>query len=219
MRNIKKIPLVAMLLMAIFSVASLFNLSLGEKNISLASFTLIVGIPMYFIAWRTEKTEGCSDVLDIKAIPNALKDKNVIFLLLMPIVMNAICNIIAKLVIPEFIQHLITRTDFLTMSKILLLLIELVIAALGEEIAWRAFFQNQLTKAIPFVPSLIISSALFAICHCTQGEMAVVLYDLLFVFINALFYGMLFKKTNNAFVSALAHFLANLFGIVFILLL
>ena len=151
MRNIKKIPLVAMLLMAIFSVASLFNLSLGEKNISLASFTLIVGIPMYFIAWRTEKTEGCSDVLDIKAIPNALKDKNVIFLLLMPIVMNAICNIIAKLVIPEFIQHLVTRTDFLAMSNILLLLIELVIAALGEEIAWRAFFQNQLTKAFPFV--------------------------------------------------------------------
>lgn len=219
MTKIKKIPLVAMSLMAIFSLASLFNLSLGEKNISLASLTLIIGIPMYFIACRTEKTEGCSDLLDIKAIPHALKDKKVIFLLFMPIVMNVVCNIIAKLILPEFIQHLRMRTDFLTINNMPLLIIELLIAALGEEIAWRAFFQNQLTKAVPFASALIVSSVLFAICHCTQGEIVIVLYDLMFVFINALFYGMLFKKTNNAFVSALAHFMANLFGIVYILIL
>lgn len=214
MRNTKKITLVAMLLMAVFSMASLLNFSIGENTISLASFTLIVGIPMYFIVWQSEKAEGCSDVLAIKAVPSALKDKKVILLLLMPIVMNAICNMIAKLVIPEFIQHLKMRTDFLAMNKLPFLLIELAIAALGEEIAWRAFFQNQLTRAISFIPALIVSSALFTICHCMQGEMTVVLYDLLFVFINALFYGMIFKKTNNAFVSALAHFLANLFGII-----
>ena len=158
MTKIKKKPLVAMSLMAIFSLASLFNFSLGEKNISLASLTLIIGIPMYFIAYRTEKTEGCSDLLDIKAIPHALKDKRVIFLLFMPIVMNVVCNIIAKLILPEFIQHLRMRTDFLTINNMPVLIIELLIAALGEEIAWRAFFQNQLTKSVPFALALIVSS-------------------------------------------------------------
>lgn len=211
MKNINKLPLVAMLFMAIFSLVSILNL-----NTNVTGLTLIIGIPMYFITWKTEKTD---DLLDVKAIPNTLKDKRVIILLLMPMVMNAICNIIAKLFIPDFIEHLIMRTDFLAMNKVPILLIELVIAALGEEIAWRAFFQNQLTKAISFVPALIVSSVLFSICHCTQGNFVVVLYDLLFVFFNAVFYGAIFKKTNNAFISALSHFLANIFGIVSILFL
>lgn len=211
MRNINKLPLVSILLMAIFSVISILDL-----NTNITSLTLIIGIPMYFIAWKTEKTD---DLLDIKAVPKALKDKNVIILLLMPIVMNAICNMIAKLFLPDFIEHLTMRTDFLALNKMPILLIQLAIAALGEEIAWRAFFQNQLTKAISFIPALIVSSVLFAICHCSQGNFVVVLYDLLFVFFNAVLYGAIFKKTNNAFVSALAHFLANIFGIVSIFLL
>ena len=154
----------------------------------------------------------------LKKVPEKLKDKRVLLLIMMPMLMNMICNRLANLFVPEFIEHLKGRTDFLALDKIPILIIELIIAALGEEIAWRAFFQKQLAKVIPFVPALIVSSALFAICHITRGNVIVVLYDILFVFINAVFYGIIFRKTDNAYVSTLAHFLANLLGIVEVML-
>lgn len=45
------------------------------------------------------------------------------------------------------------------------LLVQLIVFALGEEIAWRAFFQKQFSKMFPYVPSLIISEALFLLGH------------------------------------------------------
>lgn len=130
-----------------------------------------------------------------------------------------ICNVIAKLFVPEFFEHLKARTDFLAFNMMPVLIVELIIAALGEEIAWRAFFQKQMSKIVPFMPSLIIASALFSICHFNQGSAIVVIYDLVFIFINAIFYGIIFKKTDNAFISTIAHFLANLFGVVSIMFL
>lgn len=76
-----------------------------------------------------------------------------------------------------------------------------------------------MSKILPFVPSLIISATLFSICHFNQGSAIAVIYDLLFIFINAIFYGIIFKKTDNVFVSTIAHFLANLFGTVSIMFL
>ena len=212
--KMKKGSLTAIFLMTLFSLSSIINLLFG---VNLTSFTLIIGIVMFFIVRKAEKTEGNVDALEIKRIPQAFKQKNIWFLILMPILMNVICYIVAEIALPEFIEHLKDRTGMLSFDKLLLL--ELAIAALGEEIAWRGFFQRQLTKAIPFVPTLVISSFLFSICHLSTGNVVVVVYDIVFIFINSIIYGIIFHKTENAWVSWIAHFLANLFGtIVFLLL-
>lgn len=211
MSKISKTPLIAIVFMAIFSVSGFI---VPQKSPSLSSITLIIGIIVFFVTCKSEKTEDKGDGLDIKKVPKQLKDKTVLLLIIMPMLMNIICNILANLFIPEFVEHLKGRTDFLALDRMPILIIELIIAALGEEIAWRAFFQKQLAKVLPFFPALIISSALFASCHITRGNMIVVLYDILFVFINALFYGIIFRKTDNAYISTLAHFLANLLGII-----
>lgn len=52
-------------------------------------------------------------------------------------------------------------TDFLAFDKIIILLAELFIAAWGEEIAWRGFFQNKLSKKLLLIPSLLITAILF----------------------------------------------------------
>ncbi|MGI6607679.1 MAG: CPBP family intramembrane glutamic endopeptidase [Erysipelotrichaceae bacterium] len=216
MKNIKRLSFIAILFMTAFSLLNIFDFSFKTANINFASLTLLIGITMYFITFTIEKS---ADLLNFKMIPIALKDKKIIILCLMPVIVNIICLTGAKIFVPEFITHLKGRTVFLAFNQILLLIIQLVIAAVGEEIAWRAFFQNRLTESISFVPALIVSSALFTICHITNGTLSVVLYDLLFIFINALFYGIIFRKTGSAFVSALTHFLANLSGIMFIMFL
>ena len=214
MSNIKKLPLSAMILMVVFSLAGIVS----EEAAKLAPLTLLIGIVVFFITWKAEKAAGNGDGLDIRRVPEALKDKRVWFLIAMPSIMNLICYALAKSLVPEFLVHLKERTGFLSFSQVALLIPELIIAALGEEIAWRGFFQKQLTKACAFAPALVVSSALFALCHLAQGNALVVLYDLLFIFINAIFYGLIFRRTDNAYVSTLAHFAANLLGVIGLML-
>ena len=98
------------------------------------------------------------------------------------------------------------------MSEVLI--IQLLVFAVSEEIAWRAFFQKQLKTFLPVVPTILITSALFSLGHLTSGSLIIVSYDLLFVFVNSLFYGIIFRKTNNVWVSAASHFTANLFAVI-----
>lgn len=217
MKKISKSVMIPLIIMAIISLLCLLRIEVGGESVQIASFTLIIGIVAFFVTRKTndDKDEG----LNHKTILSSLKNRNIIILIFMPIIMNVICLFIAKLFVPEFIEHLTARTDFLAFNMIPVLIIELIIAALGEEIAWRAFFQKQMSKIFPFVPSLIVSSVLFSICHFNQGSAIVVLYDLVFICINAIIYGTIFKKTDNAFISTIAHFLANLFATIAIIFL
>lgn len=217
MKKTSKLAVISIILMSIFSLTSLFKIEVGGEKIGLASITLIIGIVAFFVTRKTN--DDVNEGLNFKTIFSLLKDKKVIILVLMPTIMNVICLLIAKLFVPEFITHLKARTDFLSFRMILILLVQLIIFALGEEIAWRAFFQKQVSKMLPYVPSLIISAALFSLCHLNSGSIIVVIYDLLFVFINAIFYGIVFKRTDNACISTIAHFIANLLGTVGIMFL
>lgn len=217
MKKTSKLVVISIILMSIFSLTSLFEIEVGGEKIALASITLIIGIVAFFVTRKTN--DDVNEGLNFKNMFSLLKDKTVIILVLMPAIMNVICFLIAKLFLPEFITHLKARTDFLSFRMILILLVQLIVFALGEEIAWRAFFQKQVSKMFPYVPSLIISAALFSLCHLNSGSIIVVIYDLLFVFINAIFYGIVFKRTDNACISTIAHFIANLFGTVAIMFL
>lgn len=213
MNKKERLSLIAILLMTLFSFSGLLIL-FDENIMNFASITLIIGIVFYFVTRQPEE----KDAMSLKAIPQLLKDWKTILLVLMPIVSSIICNVIARLFLPEFIEHLSERTDFLSFDKILFLVVELAIAAFGEEIAWRGFYLNQLCKKIPLIPALLISAILFSICHFSMGSIVVILYDLLFIVIDAVLYGLVYKKTNNIIVSTISHFLANLFSVFTILL-
>ncbi|HHX94898.1 MAG TPA: CPBP family intramembrane metalloprotease [Clostridia bacterium] len=66
----------------------------------------------------------------------------------------------------------------------------------GEEIAWRAFFQNTFSKILPIVPVLFITSLLFTLGHYEPGNTMVIIFGLIFTFINSIFYGIIFHKTK-----------------------
>lgn len=204
-----KISLAAILLMAVFSFSGFLKL-FNAEIMSFASVTLIIGIACYFITREPEE----KDAMSLKAIPGFLKDWKTVILILSPIIADMICNVVAGAFVPEFTEHLSERTDFLSFDKIIILLAELFIAAWGEEIAWRGFFQNKLSKKLPLIPSLLITAILFSLCHFSGGSIVVVLYDLLFIVINAVLYGLVYSRTNNILVSTMSHFLSNLFSIL-----
>lgn len=211
MSNINKRCLIAMSAMTILSFSNLFGTSI-------AGICVFIGVAFFFINKAEEKQAFEGSGLDMKGIKADLKEKSIWIWIAMPLIMDAVSITLAKLFLPEYIEHVIGRAmPFISPDKIALMLVQLLVLALGEEIAWRAFFQKQLCKVLPLVPVLLISSVLFAFGHLTKGNTIVVAYDIFFVFINSILYGVVFHKTNNAWISTISHFAANLFSIIILL--
>jgi membrane protease YdiL (CAAX protease family) len=197
-----------MIVMVIISFANLLGLKI-------AGISVIIGVVFFFINDRYEKQPTSDSGLDFKTIGANLKDKGIWIWILLPIIMDAVSITIAKIFLPEYIGHVLSRTEvFVSFDKVFLMLFQLAFLALGEEIAWRAFFQKQLNKVFSIIHVLLISSVLFAIGHFNQGNPVIVTYDIFFVFINSILYGIIFYKSKNAWISAISHFAANLFSVI-----
>ncbi len=204
---------ILIVVMIVLSFTNLFKFQINGEPLKLAGISVIVGIIAYFTTRKTN--ENKYDGFNIKTFIGSLKDKSVILLFLLIIITNVACFVIAKLWFPAYNEHVLARAgDFLDFGNLPKLFLELVVFALGEEIAWRAFFQKQTSKIMPFIPSLILASVMFSLGHFSFGIPIIVFYDLLFVFIDSVIYGIIFKKTDNAWCSFLAHFLANLLSTI-----
>lgn len=213
MAKIGRLPFIVIVIMTVVSFTNIFGLKL-------AGLAVIIGVMFFFITQVVEKQPFEGSGLDLGAIGRNLKDKQIWIWLCLPIVMDGVSMGIATLFLPEYINHVLDRADaFVSYEQVLLLLFQLAFLALGEEIAWRAFFQKQLNKVLSIVPVLLLSSVLFALGHITEGEPVIVIYDIFFVFVNSVLYGIIFLKSNNAWVSGLSHFVANLLSVLVLLLL
>lgn len=153
MKKINVSTIVFLVLMAIFSFSSLAKIDIDGQAVKLAGVTIIFGIIGFFV--NNNKTGAKMEGLRIKEFIGALKNKKVIILILIPIVLDIVTFMVEKSVFPDVLLHIKDRTDFVNTTLIPVTLMELAIAALGEEIAWRAFFQKQSTKVIGYIPSIL----------------------------------------------------------------
>lgn len=196
----------AMLIMAIVSFSNFFGYSL-------AGISIVIGVVFFFVTRSSERNIASENTLNRRAIGKHLKDQSIWLWITLPLIMNIICFALAMLFLPEFIDHIYSRTEIVvSVNTVMLLILQLAFLALSEEIAWRGFFQKQLSERLPIIPTLLLTSILFSLAHFAVGSMAVVSYDIFFIFINSVLYGIVFYKTNNIYMSTISHFIANLFA-------
>lgn len=211
MKNIGTLPLIGIMIMVFLSFANFTGLRI-------AGLAVIIGIIFFFVNKWHQKQSARSSGLNIKSIGRDLRQKGIWFWIIFPVIVNSISIGIALLFLPEYLEHVLSRTEsFLSWNLLFLLIFQLAFFALGEEIAWRAFFQKQMNLMMPIIPALLLSSLLFSFGHIALGIFSVVTYDLFFVFINSLLFGIVFYKTDNAWISAIAHFLTNFSSLIFFL--
>ncbi len=194
-------------------IASFFNFF----GLNIAGISVIAGVATFFILkWRSKKSFSQSG-LNLETMVADLKSRSIWLWICLPIVMNVLSLWIAKVALPEYVQYETGRAGaFVPIELSVVSTLQFLFFALGEEIAWRAFFQQQLNKFMPILPTLLVSSLLFALGHYQAGSTAVVLFNLFFVFMNSILYGIVFDKTKNAWVSTLSHFAANMFSVIVI---
>jgi membrane protease YdiL (CAAX protease family) len=215
MKKMNRTVMVFLIVMSVLAFSNLIKLEMNGETVKPAGIMVFVGIAAFFITRKTNdsKEEG----LNIRTVAGDLKNIRVVILLIMPLIMNIITSVIEKRFMPEVWEHIKERTAFLDTSQVAVTVISLIILALGEEIALRGFFQKQTTKMMGFIPSLIITSIVFSMGHFAYDEPFIVAADLTEIFINSIFYGLVFRETDNAWCSWLSHFLANVLAL-FILL-
>ena len=216
MKKANKSVVIFLIVMVLLSFTNLLNIKIDGEVLKLSGISVIVGVIAYFVTRKTNKTKD--EGLNIKTIFKDFKNnpKSILFAIL-PFVTCILSTVIANKFIPEFNDHVNNRASFAISGNLIKTILTLAVLTLGEEIAWRGFFQKQTTKIIKFIPSIILTSLLFALGHFSAGSFIVVAYDLLFVFIDSVLFGLIFKETDNAWCSWIPHFLADILGVLLII--
>ena len=216
MKKNNKLVLVFLIVMVLLSFTNLLNIKIDGEVLKLSGISVIVGVIAYFVTRKTNKTKY--EGFNIKTIFKDFKNNpRAILFAILPFVTCILSTVIANKFIPEFNEHVNNRASFAISDNLMKTILTMAVLTLGEEIAWRGFFQKQTTKIIKFVPSIILTSLLFALGHFNTGSFIVVAYDLLFVFIDSTIFSLIFKETDNAWCSWIPHFLADILGVLLII--
>ena len=202
-----------------WEILLIMALSLGITLVSPSLKLISILIPVaYLIADRHFRHRTWVEIgFNIRDIPTGLL-KTIGWVLLVGIVIQAIAAFGSYYFLPEYAQHIIARMPFEVGSLSAGLFIALGISTLGEEIIYRGLFQERLTTFLSPAAAIILSSLVFALMHFAPGPGLIVLIDLLSVFVDSLVFGVIFLRTHNVFVAWIAHFLADIAGLLFILM-
>jgi uncharacterized protein len=184
--------------------------------LKLSGLTILIAIPYLFIERKINKFS--METIGFK-FRNLLSDvKKYWWLILLPVVSGILSIVLSKVIVPDFYLHVLERVrPMLSLDKVFLLIIQLTILAFAEEVVFRAFLQSKISSLTNPIIAIIITSLFFSIGHYSTGTTLVVLYDLIFIFIDSLMYGLIFERTKNVYACWISHFIAN-FVAIFLLL-
>ena len=186
------VTFIGIIVMTVLIVIKLF---MPESLFS--GYALIVGIAAFFIVETVNKTPDDQSGVRFSTIIDDLKKPQVLFWVLLPIVITVIQIVAGKLFSEDsyrkYIEHVIGRTS-LEMD-------------FSNFIKWIA---------ISCITVLLGSAVLFALGHMATGDSAIVFFDLLGIFIDAIMYAIAFEKSGNSVISFIPHCLNNMLGLVLI---
>jgi len=210
------VTFIGIIVMTVLIVIKLF---MPESLFS--GYALIVGIAAFFIVEAVNKTPDDQSGVRFSTVIDDLKKPQVLFWVLLPVVITVIQIVAGKLFSEDsyrkYIEHVIGRTSLeMDFSNLIKWIAISCITVLGEEIAFRGFLYGKGKEILPVWVCLLGSAVLFALGHMATGDSAIVFFDLLGIFIDAIMYVILFEKSGNSVISFIPHFLNNMLGLVLI---
>ena len=198
------------------AIMILLTITKAVPSSNIVGYSVFVGIAFFFITEAVGKEKGSESGLRFNTVLEDIKKPGMIAWVLLPSVSGIVTSVLGNLIFHgEFVAHVMDRAgSILSFDKTLLLVIQVIIAAFGEEIAYRGFFLGKGMKIFPFWLCAVVSSLTFAAGHITAGNIGVVLYDIAAVFIDSLIFCVVYRKSGNCVISTLSHIIANAISIV-----
>ena len=204
----KIITLVGMAVM-IIAVA----MKAATSSVIAAAAIHIAGLAGFFLVEGIEKTPDSESGLSFKRFFSDLKKPGVIPLILLMLVLTPAEMLLSKAVFGRaYVDHVLGRVEVTGLDQLPLLLFNQIVSVLGEEIEFRAFFVGKGSRHFSFWPAAIVGAVLFAAAHYAAGNAGVVAWDLGGIFIDAILFAILYRRTGNCLISFIPHFLNNMIG-------
>ena len=171
------------------------------------------GLACFFIIEGIEKTPDSESGLSFKRFFSDLKKPWVIPLIIIMLVLSPAEMLLSKAVFGSaYIDHVLGRINVPGLDQLPMLLFSQAASVLGEEIEFRAFFVGKGMKCFSFWPVTIAGAVLFAAAHYAAGPAGIVAWDLGGIFIDAILFAILYRRTGNCLISFIPHFLSNMIG-------
>ena len=206
--KVKSITLIGMAVM-IIAVA----VKAVTSSMIAAAAIHIAGLACFFIIEGIEKTPDAESGLSFKRFFPDLKKPGVLPLILLMLVLSPAEMLLSKAVFGSaYIEHVLGRIDVPGLDQLPLLLFSQIVTVLGEEIEYRAFFVGKGMKRFSFWPVAVAGAVLFAAAHYAAGPAGIVAWDLGAIFIDAILFAILYRRTGNCLISFVPHFLSNMIG-------
>ncbi len=206
--NQTKTDVFSIITMAVMAALSLTQL---VPSLQLAGIAVWIGLAGFFVSERLKGIPRKDSALRFRGMGKELRQKDIWpLILLLIIVQLAYVSIGTAVFGSSYLQYDVGRAlEAVHAPHMVGLLIPILISSWGEEIAWRGFFLGQKTGSIPFAVWAVISSALFAIGHFSDGPFVLCIFGVSSNFVCSLILSQLFDKTRNCMVSTTAHILGN----------
>ncbi len=185
----------------------------ATSSVIAAAAIHIAGLACFFIIEGIEKTPDSKSGLSFKRFFSDLKKPVVIPLILFMLVLSPAEMLLSKAVFGSaYIDHVLGRISVPGLDQLPLLLFSQIVSVLGEEIEYRAFFVGKGMKRFSFWPAAVAGAILFAAAHYAAGAAGIVAWDLGGIFIDAILFAILYRRTGNCLISFIPHFLNNMIG-------
>jgi membrane protease YdiL (CAAX protease family) len=185
----------------------------ATSSVIAAAVIHIAGLACFFIIEGIEKTPDSESGLSFKRFFSDLKKPGVIPLILFMILLSPAEMLLSKAVFGRaYIDHVLGRINVPGLDQLPLLLFNQIVSVLGEEIEFRAFFVGKGMKRFSFWPVAIAGAVIFAAAHYAAGPAGIVARDLAGIFIDAILFAILYRKTGNCLISFIPHFVSNMLG-------
>ena len=206
-----KVKMITLIGMAVMIVA--VAVKAATASLIAAAAIHIAGLACFFLIEGIEKTPDSESGLSFKRFFPDLKKPGVLLLILFMLVLSPGEMLLSKAVFGSaYIDHVLGRVNVPGLDQLPLLLFNQIVSVLGEEIEFRAFFVGKGMKRFSFWPVAIAGAVIFAAAHYAAGPAGIVAWDLAGIFIDAILFAILYRKTGNCLISFIPHFLNNMIG-------
>ena len=206
-----KVKMITLIGMAVMLIA--VAVKAATASVIAAAAIHIAGLACFFIIEGIEKTPDSESGLSFKRFFSDLKKPGVLLLILFLLVLSPVEMLLSKAVFGSaYIDHVLGRVNVPGLDQLPLLLFNQIVSVLGEEIEFRAFFVGKSMKRFSFWPVAIVGAVLFAAAHYVAGAAGIVAWDLGGIFIDAILFAILYRRTGNCLISFIPHFLNNMIG-------
>ena len=206
-----KVKMITLIGMAVILIA--VAVKAATASVIAGAAIHIVGLACFFLIEGIEKTPDSESGLSFKRFFPDLKKPGVLLLILFMLVLSPAEMLLSKAVFGNaYIDHVLGRVNVPGLDQLPLLLFNQIVSVLGEEIEFRAFFVGKGMKRFSFWPAAVAGAVLFAAAHYAAGAAGIVAWDLGGIFIDAILFAILYRRTGNCLISFIPHFLNNMIG-------